>query len=45
MAEQVFSEADLIVHHGIANVFHQIIELLCILGVPKEIHKIASDHH
>ena len=40
MAEQVLSEADLIVHHGIANVFHQVIELPCILEVAEEIREI-----
>ena len=34
--------ADLIVHKGIANVFHQAIKLLCILGVFEEIREFLS---
>ena len=37
-----FRGANLIVDQGIANVFHQNIKHLCVLGVIKEIHKIVS---
>ena len=35
--------ANLIVHQGIADIIHQVINPLCIFGVIEEIHKIISD--
>ena len=37
-----FRSANLIIHQGIANVFHQNVNHLCILGVIEEIRKIIS---
>ena len=34
--------ANLVAYQGITNIFHQIIELLCIPGVVEELYKILS---
>ena len=40
-----FGSANLIVHQGMAKIFHQTIELLCTLRVVEEIHKVISGCH
>ena len=39
---KLFRNANLIVHQGIANIFHQDVKHLCILRVIEEIRKIVS---
>jgi hypothetical protein len=42
---ETFGSANPIVHQGIANVFHQTVKLLCVLGVVEEIREILSGRH
>jgi len=37
--------ANLIVHHGLVNIIHQIVEFLCILGVIQELCDIFLSCH
>ena len=36
---------NLIVNHGLTDIFHQIIELLCIISIGQELCNIASGFH
>ena len=40
-----FGNANLIVHHGLADIIHQIVKLLCILCVAQELRNVLLSFH
>ena len=40
-----FRNANLIIHQGVANIFHQTVKIPCILGVAEEFHEILSGRY